>query len=79
MYMTKDFLDSLVSAKTKKSYRHGLKVFEEFYRKPLQMLLEEKDSGRIIEILRLVQQALPTKQLQSSGELHNPVLQVQRC
>jgi len=47
--MTKDFLDSLVSPKTRKSYRHGLKVFEEFYRKPLQMLLKEKNSGKTIE------------------------------
>jgi integrase len=47
--MTKDFLDSLVSPKTKKSYKHGLKVFEEFYRKPAQALLKEKDPGKIIE------------------------------
>jgi len=31
------------------------------------------------EILRVVQQTLHAKQLQSSGEPHNPVLQVQRC
>jgi len=36
--VTKGFLDSLISVKTKKSYKHGLKVFEEFYRKPAQML-----------------------------------------
>jgi len=47
--MVKDFLDSLVSARTKKSYKHGLEVFKEFYRKPAQTLLQENDPGKVVE------------------------------
>ena len=48
-YMVKDFLESLASPKTRKSYAHGLKVFEEFYGKPAKALLKVKDSGKVIE------------------------------
>jgi integrase len=48
-YMVKDFLDSLASPKTRKSYAHGLKVFEEFYGKPAKALLKAKDPGKVIE------------------------------
>lgn len=47
--MVKDFLDSLASPKTRKSYAHGLKVFEEFYGKPAKALLKAKDPGKVIE------------------------------
>jgi integrase len=48
-YMVKGFLDSLASPKTRKSYAHGLKVFEEFYGKPAKALLKVKDPGKVIE------------------------------
>jgi len=50
MYMVKEFLESLVSPKTKKSYRHGIEKFEGFYSKQAKFLLKEKDTAKTIEL-----------------------------
>ena len=49
MYMVKEFLESLVSEQTRRSYKRGLAKFEEYYGKSAKFLLKEKDSGKTIE------------------------------
>jgi len=45
----KDFLESLVSEATRKSYKNGIETFEKWYKKPVKELLKEKDSGKVLE------------------------------
>lgn len=49
MYMVEEFLESLVSDATRKSYRRGLMKFEEYYGKEAKFLLRDKDPSKIIE------------------------------
>lgn len=45
----KDFLESQVSEDTRRSYRSGIKTFEKWYKKSIEELLKENDSGKILE------------------------------
>lgn len=45
----KDFLEAQVSPATRRNYKFGLKTFAEWYKRPVQELLREKDPGRVLE------------------------------
>lgn len=73
MYMVKEFLESLVSDATRKSYRRGLKKFEEYYGKEAKFLLRDKDPSKIIERFYVW---LRKKYTQNSCRaLTNPIIQ----
>jgi len=44
-----EFFSVIQSPKTRKSYKHGIKVFEEFLKKPIESLIGTEDQGRKIE------------------------------
>lgn len=44
-----DFLNAQVSEATKRNYRFGMKTFAEWYRGPVQEILEEEDPGKTLE------------------------------
>ena len=49
MAKVKDWLDGIPSAHTRKSYRNGIKKFEEFYGKGIETLVKSENAGRTIE------------------------------
>lgn len=73
MYMVKEFLESLVSDATRKSYRIGLRKFEEFYGKEAKFLLRDKEATKTIERFYV---SLRKKYTQNSCRaLINPIIQ----
>jgi len=49
MYDMTEFLESLVSEKTRRSYRFAIATFEAWYKKPISDLLKEPELGRVLE------------------------------
>jgi len=49
MAKVKDWLEGIPSPHTRKSYKNGIKKFEEFYGKGIETLIGSKDAGRVIE------------------------------
>lgn len=45
----KDFLESMISPMTVRSYKASIKTFEKWYGKDISNLLKEKESGRVLE------------------------------
>jgi integrase len=44
-----DWLSTIPSKQTRKSYRNGIRRFEEFYQKPIETLIGSQDAGKTIE------------------------------
>jgi integrase len=44
-----DWLSTIPSKKTRKSYKNGIRRFEEFYQKPIETLIGSQDAGKTIE------------------------------
>jgi hypothetical protein len=51
MDMTKldDFLSTVQSPSTRKSYRNGIKKFEEFFGRPIETFIGSSDAGKTVE------------------------------
>ena len=49
MAKVRDWLDGIPSAHTRKSYKNGIKKFEEFYGKGIETLVKSDNAGRTIE------------------------------
>jgi hypothetical protein len=49
MAKMEDWLGTIPSKQTRKTYRAGIKKFEEFYRKPIETLIDSDEAGRTIE------------------------------
>ena len=43
-----DWLSTIISKHTRKSYRNGIKRFEEFYQKPIETLIGSQNAGKAI-------------------------------
>jgi len=71
--MVKEFLESLVSDATRKSYKKGLEKFEIFYGKSSKALLKDKEATKTIERFYV---SLRKKYTQNSCRaLVNPIIQ----
>jgi integrase len=44
-----DWLSTIISDQTRKSYKSGIRRFEEFYKKPIETLIGSENAGRVIE------------------------------
>jgi hypothetical protein len=49
MAKIEDWLGPIPSKQTRKTYRNGIKKFEEFYGKPIETLIGSNDAGKTIE------------------------------
>jgi hypothetical protein len=49
MGKVEDWLSAIPSKYTRKSYKHGILKFEEFYGKGIETLIKSEDAGRTIE------------------------------
>lgn len=49
MSKVKDWLEGIPSPNTRKSYRHGIRKFEEFHGKGIETLIGSENAGKIIE------------------------------
>jgi integrase len=49
MAKMEDWLGTIPSKQTRKTYRNGIKKFEEFYGKPIETLIGSNDAGKTIE------------------------------
>lgn len=49
MAKMEDFLSGIPSPQTRKSYKNGIRKFEEFHKKPIESLIKSEDAGRTVE------------------------------
>lgn len=49
MSKVNDWLEGILSKNTRKSYRNGIRKFEEFYGKGIETLIDSEDAGKVIE------------------------------
>jgi hypothetical protein len=51
MSKVSDWLSAIPSPNTRKSYRNGLKKFEEYYKDGIETLIGSENAGKVIEKL----------------------------
>ena len=51
MKLVEDWLSGIPSKYTRKSYKSGIKKFEnEYYNKPIETLIKSPDAGKVVEL-----------------------------
>jgi len=57
MARVEDWLSAVPSKYTRKTYKSGLRKFEQFYQKPIEDLLSlgDEETGHTIEVLRVAE------------------------
>ena len=48
MSKVQDWLEGIPSKNTRKSYRHGIEKFEEFYGQGIETLIKSENAGKVI-------------------------------